>query len=93
VPESDRESLSRDVRDYEPHESLFGGPDGLDVIRPLLPAASGALRRGGTLIVEIGHGQADRVKALLADAGLEWVDTRPYLAGIPRVMVARRPLV
>ena len=91
VPESDRESLSRDVRDYEPHEALFGGPDGLDVIRTLLPAAANALRRGGLLIMEIGYGQADRVQALLADAGLEWIDTRPDLAGIPRVIVARRP--
>ena len=90
VPESDRQSLSRDVRDYEPHEALFGGPDGLDVIRALLPAVAAALRRKGVLIMEIGERQADRVRELLAGVGLEWLDTRPDLAGIPRVVVARR---
>jgi release factor glutamine methyltransferase len=39
VAERDRDSLSADVRDYEPPEALFGGGDGLDVIRRLAPAA------------------------------------------------------
>ena len=39
VPERDRASLSIDVRDFEPAGALFAGPDGLDVIRALVPAA------------------------------------------------------
>jgi release factor glutamine methyltransferase len=91
VADADRPSLPADVVGYEPHAALFGGEDGLDVIRALVPAASTALRPGGWLIVEIGVGQALRVKALLTEAGLLWVETREDLAGIPRVIVARRP--
>ena len=90
IAETDRASLPTDVVDYEPHAALFGGDDGLDVIRALLPAASTALRPGGWLIMEIGLGQEGRVRALLDDACLQWVATQPDLAGIPRVIVARR---
>ncbi|MEO8482358.1 MAG: peptide chain release factor N(5)-glutamine methyltransferase [Acidobacteriota bacterium] len=92
VPVDDRMTLSRDVRDYEPTLALFGGRDGLDVIRALLPEAARALRPGGTLVMEIGQGQADRVETLVRLAGLHWVGARPDLAGIPRVIAARRPL-
>ena len=47
-----------DVRDYEPAVALFGGADGLDVIRALLPAAEPRLRPGGWLVMEMGMGQS-----------------------------------
>ncbi len=50
VAESDRASLSRDVRDFEPAAALFAGDDGLDVIRMLVPAAAKHLAAGGQLI-------------------------------------------
>lgn len=40
VPERDRASLQPEVRDWEPAEALFAGPDGLDAIRALLAGAS-----------------------------------------------------
>src|SRR5262245_66346156 len=54
-----------DVRDFEPHSALFAGPEGLDVVSELIERAGTALKPGGRLIVEIGAGQADRVRALL----------------------------
>jgi release factor glutamine methyltransferase len=88
----DRATLSRDVRDYEPALALFGGRDGLDVVRALLPAAARALRPGGTLVMEIGQGQVEAVESLVGLAGLRWMGARPDLAGIPRVIVATRPV-
>lgn len=88
VPERDRESLSPDVRDFEPAQALFAGDDGLDVIRALLPLARAALRPGGALVMEIGAGQADTVTALVAEAGLRLMTIRPDLQGIPRIVVA-----
>ena len=91
IPESDRASLPVDVRDFEPAAALFAGPDGLDVIRELVPAARHALKSGGRLIMEIGAGQADAVAAIVRSAGFE----RPYvtsdLQGIPRIVIAARP--
>jgi release factor glutamine methyltransferase len=91
VPEQDRSELEPDVRDFEPACALFGGLDGLDVIRALLPAAARALAADGRLLMEIGAGQADSVATLAAEAGLQWREVRPDLAGIPRVVVADAP--
>jgi release factor glutamine methyltransferase len=90
VPVRDRESLSPDVRDFEPALALFSGEDGLDVIRALLPQARAALKPSGALVMEIGAGQADAVSGLIAGAGLQLVAVRPDLQGIPRVVVAVR---
>jgi release factor glutamine methyltransferase len=91
VEERDRASLPMEVREFEPAAALFGGLDGLRVIRDLVAAAPRALRPGGRLIVEIGQGQAEAVTACVNDAGLELIAIRPDLRGIPRIVVARRP--
>ena len=91
VAETDRDALPADVREYEPALALFGGPDGLSVMRELIPAAACALRPGGALVLEIGLGQAAAVERLLESAGLAWVATRADLAGTPRIVVAERP--
>jgi release factor glutamine methyltransferase len=89
VPLRDRPTLAPGVRDHEPAAALFGGDDGLDVIRALLPEAARALKPGGSLIMEIGQGQAAAVEVLVGLAGLQWIGARADLAGIPRVIVAR----
>ena len=90
VAERDRESLSHDVRNFEPQAALFGGEDGLDVIRALVPAAARALADGGALLMEIGAGQAAAVSGIVAAAGFTLEAIRPDLQGIPRVVVAHR---
>ena len=86
---SDKETLQAEVRDYEPHLALFGGNDGLDMYRRLIPEAARLLKPGGHLILEIGWLAAESVGAMLG----EWtnVETKPDLAGIPRVITAVRP--
>ena len=82
---------SREVAGFEPPLALFGGDDGLDVIGALLPAAAGALGPGGRLLMEIGFGQIDAVRALVdATAGLVFAGAREDLQGIPRVVIARK---
>ena len=89
VPDDDRASLSPEVSRYEPAAALFGGADGLDVIRPLLPAAAARLLPGGRVVFEIGAGQADAVRAVIAAVpGLELGCIREDLQAIPRVVVA-----
>lgn len=69
VPESDAESLQPEVRDWEPKRALFGGPDGLDVIRALIAEAHRHLRCRGLLALEVGAGQARAVVTLLEESG------------------------
>ena len=90
VAERDRASLPAEVREYEPAEALFGGPDGLDVIRALAPSAAQALRPGGRLLLEIGAGQSNAVNTILEHAGFTDVHVEADLAGIPRMVVGER---
>ena len=90
IPTAEHRALEPNVRDYEPRLALYGGKDGLDVYRRLIPAAAGRLRPCGVLAVEVGAGQAAAVRALFAAAGA-FAPTRERadLAGIPRVVFAR----
>jgi release factor glutamine methyltransferase len=88
VPTADAEQLHPQVREHEPSLALFAGPDGLDVYRLLIPEARHALKPGGLLALEIGHGQRDSLATLLDGwKDLNFVDD---LRGIPRVALARK---
>ncbi len=97
VPDDDWQRLERNVRDFEPPESLRGGPDGLDLIRRLAAQLPAYLARGGFVCLEVGPGQAAAVSAIVLATGLfggEGPATRPRLlvhrdlAGIERVVSA-----
>ena len=91
VPSGDIPTLQREVRDFEPVGALDGGPDGLDVIRRLVPQAASRLVEGGWLVFEFGVDQADGIRAIIAaEPRLALVTIRDDLAGVPRVAVARR---
>lgn len=89
VPEVDRATLSKEVA-HDPALALFGGPDGLDLIRRFVPAAKDHLAPGGWLALEIGIHQSTEVESLLRAASLTGVLTLKDLSGIPRFPVGRR---
>lgn len=82
----DRAELAQELS-HEPSNALFAGPDGLDVLRRLAPAAA---RHAAFVAFEVGAGQATAVGALLRDAGMTAVEAHRDLAGIERVVVGRR---
>lgn len=82
--------LADEVALHEPILALDGGDDGLAAYRALIPAAATALKPGGRIILEVGQGQAEAVAALLAGAGFVEVGIKADLAGIDRVVHARR---
>jgi release factor glutamine methyltransferase len=91
VRSGDRPALSPEVRDYEPAEALFGGADGLDVIRTLLDEAPAALASNGRVLMEFGAGQDEAIVRLVHDRPpLRLEDIRPDLCGIPRMAVISR---
>lgn len=88
VPTGDLGSLPPEVRLHEPRIALDGGPDGLDPLRDLLRAAPAGLNPDARLLVEMGTGQADALRELVAAASsVELHDIRPDLQGIPRTAV------
>ena len=82
--------LAPEVRDFEPERALFAGEDGLDAYRSMAPDLRRLVMPDGIVCLEVGFGQASDVSAILADAGLETIDTRRDLAGIDRCLVLRR---
>ncbi len=88
VPLTERSGLQREVRDWEPHVALFAGETGFELYDRIAADAARVLRPGGWLILELGFGSLAHVSALFA--GWRDVRTEPDLAGIPRVIAARR---
>ena len=86
IPSGDIGSLDVSVRDYEPHMALDGGADGLDYYRAIAAKWKPALRLGGTLIFEVGIGQAAGVEEILAQNGYEDIKSLPDTQNILRVV-------
>ncbi|MCP3425713.1 hypothetical protein NBM05_06720 [Rothia sp. AR01] len=57
IPVGASELLPREARDHEPGAALYGGSDGLDLVRAVLAQAPGWLRPGGRLLLEMNRGQ------------------------------------
>jgi release factor glutamine methyltransferase len=89
VATRDRETLSREVRDHEPHAALFAGEDGMALYPSLIDQAAARLASGGLLVIELGINQFEPVGDLL-DASRRWtrVSAKQDLAGIVRVISA-----
>lgn len=90
VPTVDRDTLSVEVRDYEPALALFAEADGLSIYRRLIPAAHAVLVPGGWLLMEIGYGQSEAIAALLAESNFTQIGFTADLQGIARVAAAQK---
>ena len=64
IPSAEIETLQREVKDFEPRLALDGGADGLEIYRKIAADVSKHLTRGGTLLMEVGAGQAEEVVKL-----------------------------
>ena len=64
IPSAVVDTLQREVKEYEPRLALDGGTDGLDFYRRIAAEAPKYLNRGGTLMMEIGQGQAQDIVKL-----------------------------
>jgi release factor glutamine methyltransferase len=88
VGESEEDQVQLEVRKFEPHNAVFAGPTGLEVIERLVPQARAALKPGGWLVMEISGTIAREAGHLLDEwSGLKIVND---LQDIPRVVVAHR---
>ena len=92
IPADEVNGMQREVSLYEPHLALFGGEDGLDFYRRIIPEALSFLKAGGTLVFEAGHDQADAIEAMLESAGYVDIDHFNDLCGIPRFIYGKKAL-
>jgi len=86
------EAVPRDVevRLHDPAAALYGGPDGLDVVRVLSRRALALLRPGGALVIEHGELQGAELRALLTADGWRAAATHRDLLGRDRATTALR---
>jgi release factor glutamine methyltransferase len=77
-------ALPPEIEGYEPDLALFGGGDGLDPVRRLLPMVA------GVPLVALEVGLAEAAESLLREAGFRSVERLRDLAGHERVVVGRR---
>lgn len=91
IPSPDMATLMPDVRDYEPHLALDGGPDGLVLIARLLAELGPILAPGAAVLLEAGPDQVPGLPARFETAGFERAATRADGAGHPRVAWAHWP--
>ncbi|MDA8080437.1 MAG: peptide chain release factor N(5)-glutamine methyltransferase [Actinomycetota bacterium] len=73
------------VADYEPHQALFGGGDGLQIIAKLISGSPAKLsRRGAELYLEIDESHGGRVNELASQSGFSAIEIHQDLAGKDR---------
>ena len=75
----------------EPRQALDGGPDGLDLIRRLIPQLPKGMSKRGAVALEIDPSQAEAVASLLTETLPDArVVIHPDLAGLDRFVTAER---
>lgn len=87
----DGSTVSPEVADHDPAAALWGGPDGLDVVRLLLDRAAALLRPDGVLGIEHADAQGESLPALVRrHPAFDDVADHRDLADRPRFTTARR---
>ncbi|MFC4943903.1 peptide chain release factor N(5)-glutamine methyltransferase [Pseudonocardia sp. GCM10023141] len=83
--------LPPEVTEWDPPGAVFGGPDGLEIIRAVITSSAALLRYGGRLGIEHDDTHGESVPALLRRRKvLTDVEEHPDLTGRPRFATARR---
>jgi release factor glutamine methyltransferase len=82
------DELPTSVRDWEPHNALHSGIDGLDDLRIIVANARQWLRMSGALVLEMDSTQIQDVGEMASRAGFD-VSVHQDLAGLDRAIVAR----
>lgn len=91
IPMADKNLLAKEVEAYEPHIALFGGEDGLDYYRKIIPLAKEYLLEGGLLIFEAGHNHSIIILDLLKNNGYVSCGLFYDLNNIPRFIYGNKP--
>lgn len=80
--------LQKEVRDFEPHQALDGGPDGIYFYRRIIEGSPNHLNEQGLLIFEVGYDQAPEVASLM-DCLYRDIEIFKDLSGIDRIITGK----
>ena len=86
IPRADIESLSDEVKRFDPILALDGGMDGMDCYKKIISTLESLLNQGGICLLESGFGQHEDIARIVKDTGLTVNAIHPDLAGIPRAV-------
>ncbi len=89
VTRQEMQELDRNVSEFEPHEALYGGPDGLDFYRAICAKWSSLLVPGGMALFECGWQQAADVAAIMEETHYTGVGITEDLSGVPRIVFGK----
>lgn len=93
IPTAELPTLASEVKDHEPLLALDGGEDGLDFYRRIAAAYDGYLAEGGALMLEVGAGQAEAVKAMfVGEAEVLYDYNTPPVARVVKITKAKKAL-
>ncbi len=70
VPDAERQTVAPELH-HDPATALYGGPDGLDVVRRFLAEAQPHLASGALVMLEVGHDQGEATRARMEELGYE----------------------
>ncbi len=90
IPADEIEHLQPEVGRHEPRAALTDEADGLTIIERIITAAPRYLVPRGSLLMEVGWDQSDRVRRLFDEENWASVEFLPDLQGIPRIAKAVR---
>jgi release factor-specific protein-(glutamine-N5) methyltransferase len=93
IPTAELINLPNEIANYEPRQALDGGSDGLLVFRRIVDQAAALLRPGGLLACELHEATLDEAARICEEQGYVSTEIRPDLAGRPRILIARRPVL
>jgi len=88
IPGARKEDLEPSVTKHEPHEALFSGSDGLDIIRRIAREAPARVRAGGELWLECDISNIEQAQKLCAEAGAARSVILNDQYGRPRLVVS-----
>jgi len=91
VTPEDWDTLSAEIRNYEPREALLGGEEGVDVIQRIIEEGVPFLKEGGTFFIEHDPRQKETIQAMVArKPALEYVRHIEDYQGRVRASVIRK---
>jgi len=91
ISEEEYDNLPLEVREFEPKSALLAGTDGTEFHGTIIREGVLYLDMGGSLLMEMGAGQKDRIENMLKESHLyDNIAFRADYAGINRVSIARR---
>jgi len=91
ISEAEYDNLPLEVREFEPKSALLAGTDGTEFHSAIIREGILYLEMGGSLLIEIGAGQKERIENMLKESHLyDNIAFRADYAGINRVSIARR---